>query len=113
MKDSVTTKCRDHIHVLFMGNKGIKCAYCDYGIKMEPLGEKFEKVLNDNLEKLMSDKPQPTNEKEESIMEEIESLGHERAIFCLKALAVAGYISCEVIRKTIDLSKSIRFLHDD
>lgn len=42
-------ECR---HVIFVSPEGIKCAWCDYGMKMEPLGHEFAKVLFDNLRDL-------------------------------------------------------------
>ena len=47
------TNCPDFQHVLFMGPAGVRCAYCDYGVKFDPLGKEFEKVLYDNLWDLM------------------------------------------------------------
>lgn len=46
-----------------------------------------------------------------SINEEIDTLGYQPALFCLKVLAAAGHVTDDVVRQTIDLAKSVRFLN--
>jgi hypothetical protein len=46
-----------------------------------------------------------------SINEEIETLGYKPALFCIKVLAAAGYVTEDVVRQTIYLAKSVRFLN--